>query len=101
MTIRARLTLWYSILLLSGLGIVTGWAYYEMFSEHPGVTQELEAEGHSRSEEVGEFLLYAGLPVLLLALGGGWFLMRRALSPITRLIQAVEHLNATNLNQRL
>jgi signal transduction histidine kinase len=83
------------------LGIVTGWAYYEMFKEHPGVTRELVAEGHTPGEEVGEFVFYAALPVLALALVSGWFLMRRALSPITRLTQAVEHLNTSNLNQQL
>jgi signal transduction histidine kinase len=72
-----------------------------MFKEHPGVTRELVAEGHTPGEEVGEFIFYAALPVLALALVSGWFLMRRALSPITRLTQAVEHLNTSNLNQQL
>ncbi|HXI53262.1 MAG TPA: ATP-binding protein [Candidatus Saccharimonadales bacterium] len=101
MTIRTRLTVWYSVVLLAGLGIVTGWAYYEMFTEHPGVTRELVAEGHTPGEEIGEFILYAALPALALALVSGWFLMRRALSPITRLTQAAEHLNTSNLNQQL
>lgn len=101
MTIRARLTLWYAGLLLIGFALVAGWAYYEMAVEHPVMKQALAAEGHTPLEELGEVLLFGALPAFLLALVGGWFLMRRALAPVTRLTQAVERIHAGNLGQQL
>src|SRR5262249_24677055 len=60
-----------------------------------------DAEGQSPLEEVGEVLLYGGVPALMLAWVGGWFLMRRALAPVSRLTQAMDHLNTGNLHQQL
>jgi len=101
MTIRSRLAFWYSGILLVGLLFIAGWAYYEMVVEHPGVGLELEQEGHTPLEEFGEVLLFGGAPALLLALVGGWFLMRRALAPITTLTRAVEHVHADTLHEQL
>jgi len=101
MTIRTRLSLWYSVLLLVAFILVAGWAYYEMRFAHPVVARVLASEGHTPAEEVGEVLLFAGLPALVLALVGGWFLMRRALAPVTQLTGALEHVNAENLHQPL
>ena len=101
MTIRTRLSLWYSVLLLTAFSLLAGWAYYEMRFAHPVVTKLLAEEGHTPAEEVGEVLLIAGLPALLLSLVGGWFLMRRALSPVTELSDALEKIHAENLHQPL
>lgn len=46
-------------------------------------------------------VLFGGVPALLLALVGGWFLMRRALAPVTRLTRAAEQIHLGNLQQRL
>jgi signal transduction histidine kinase len=101
MRLRTQLMLWYVLILLAGLLLIGGWAYYEMVVEHPGITRVLAREGHTALEEFGEVMLYGGLPALLLALIGGWFLMRRALSPITTLTRALEHVQADNLHQRM
>jgi signal transduction histidine kinase len=53
------------------------------------------------SEEVGEFLLYYGVPSAVLLLAGGWFLIRRALAPVTALTRAAERIHAHNLKERL
>ena len=52
-------------------------------------------------EELVEVLLFGGLPALLLAWIGGFFLMRHALAPVTRLTEAIERIHAENLRQRL
>ncbi len=101
MKIRTQLTLWYSGILLVGLLLVAGWAYYEMAVDHPEVAQALARGGHTAMEELGEVLLFGGLPALVLSLVGGWFLMRRALAPITALTRAIERVQADNLDQRM
>ncbi len=101
MKIRTQLMLWYTVILLIGLLLVSSVAYYEMAVEHPGVKAELVREGHTAGEEFGEIILYGGVPTIALALVGGWFLMRRALSPITTFTHTMEHVQANNLNQRL
>ncbi len=101
MTIRARLVLWYAGILLVGLLIVAGWTYYEMVLEHPGVGRVMEQGGHTPLGELAEVLLFGGLPAMLLALVGGWFLMRRALAPVTTLTHAVEDIRADTLGRQL
>lgn len=103
MTIRARLTLWYVALLTLALLLILGWTYYEMFVEHhaPDTEALLRDTGESALEEIGEVFLYGGLPALFIALVGGWFLMRRALSPVVRLTQAAERIHLGNLEERL
>jgi signal transduction histidine kinase len=99
--IRTQLMLWYVGILLVGLILIGGWAYYEMVVEHPGVTKALAREGHTALEEFGEVMVYGGLPALLLALIGGWFLMRRALAPITTFTHALERVQADNLRHKM
>ena len=103
MTIRTRLTLWYAALLMLALLLILGWTYYEMFVEHrtPETEALLRITGESAMEELGEVFLYGGLPALLVALVGGWFLMRRALFPVIRLTQAAERIHLGNLEERL
>jgi signal transduction histidine kinase len=52
-------------------------------------------------EEAGEVALYAGLPCLLLAVAGGWWLTRRALHPLQQLTAAAQTIHAGNLKQQL
>ncbi|HTB62221.1 MAG TPA: ATP-binding protein, partial [Opitutales bacterium] len=46
-------------------------------------------------------LLWCGGPAAALALGGGWWIMRRALNPVTALTNAAERLNERTLDQQL
>ncbi|MBI3268636.1 MAG: HAMP domain-containing protein, partial [Planctomycetes bacterium] len=55
-------------------------------------------------ERLRDFLgmvLGAGAGVLVLALGGGWFLAGRALEPIDRITRAAAAISASNLSQRV
>jgi heavy metal sensor kinase len=103
MTLRARLTLWYVALLLLSLLLIFGWTYYEMFVEHrtPNTVALLRVTGESAMEELGEVFLYGSLPALLVALIGGWYFVRRALSPILGLTVAAERIHSHNLKERL
>jgi signal transduction histidine kinase len=99
--IRNQLLLWYVVILLAGFVLIGGWAYYEMVVAHPSMSKVLALEGHSAQEELGEILLFGGLPAFILAVIGGWFLMRRALSPIRTLTHALERVQADNLHHRM
>ena len=101
MKIRTQLMLWYVSILLAGFLLLAGWAYYEMVVEHPGVTKALALEGHTAREELVEIVFFGGGPAFVLATIGGWFLMRRALSPIRTLTRTLERVQADNLHQRM
>jgi signal transduction histidine kinase len=101
MTIRARLIWWYSaILLLAMLSIVAA-VYYEIFVEHPVLRQRMEGYRESPAEELSEALVFAVIPVTLIAFIVGGFLIRRALAPLTRFAQAVERIHVDNLRTQL
>ncbi len=97
MTIRARLTLWYAAILIVSLVVMAGVFSYEIREAR----QPSPVPREPVSEEVGEFLLYYGVPTAVLLLSGGWFLIRRALAPVTVLTQAAERIHAHNLKERL
>lgn len=101
MKFRTQLALWYSAILLVALLLITGWAYYEVVVEHPDVSRALAKEGHTPFDEFAEVMLFGGLPALSIAIGGGWFLMRRALSPVTTLTRAMENIHAETLGRQL
>jgi len=101
MRIRHQLMLWYVTILLAGFALIGGLTYYEMVVAHPVINQALIREGYTALEEFGEVMIFGGLPALLISLVGGWFLMRRALSPIRTLTLALERVHAENLHQRM
>jgi signal transduction histidine kinase len=101
MKIGRRLVLWYSGIVLLGLLLVSAWGYFEMVSVHPEVTQALASRGHTPLEEIVEALLIGGIPMLALSLSGGWFLMRRAMSPLSTLASEVERVTPDTLHHRL
>ncbi|HEX5219161.1 MAG TPA: HAMP domain-containing sensor histidine kinase [Verrucomicrobiae bacterium] len=101
MTIRIQLAVWYSVILLMGLLLIAGWTYYEMVVEHPSMALALATEGHSPMEEFWEVILFGGLPALVLALVGGWFLMARVLKPLATLTSAMEQVQLNTLGPPL
>lgn len=103
MTIRTRLTLWYAGALLGSLLLIAALSYHELVVERLAEKSAVPPEEEAREELGDEFriVLLVGLPTLLLALGGGWLLTRKALSPITRLSDAAALIHEGNLGQRL
>ena len=100
MKFRTKVTIWYATALLASLVIMSAVAYYEFVIE-PRQPENANQPRASTSEEVIEVLLYGGLPCLLLAIAGGWWLTRKALAPMQRLTAAVETIHAGNLKQQL
>jgi len=99
MTIRTRLTLWYSGMLLVSLLLMGGVLHYELVYENG---PDLPAQDREPiQEQVAEILIFYGVPTLLLVLGGGWILMRRTLAPVIALTEAVERVHSENLRERL
>ncbi len=107
MRIRTRLTLWFAGVLVISLLALSVSVYYELVLE----PREKERQARLAAKppepedppmnEVGEALLWCGIPALILGLGGGWWLMRHALAPITALTRAVEGLSEHHLRERL
>ena len=105
MTLRARLTWWSVGLMVGGLMLLAGFAYFEFVHEHPeyfaGAWTPQTREAFNNSlEEVG---LFAGLPAALLGGCALWwlFFMRRALRPLENLTLAAEQLHVGNLLEPL
>jgi signal transduction histidine kinase len=107
MRIRTRLTLWFAAVLIISLLAVGALSYYELVLEPRENARIARASGKPLEpedpplNEIGEALLTCGIPALILGLGGGWWLMRRALAPVTALTNAVERVNEHHLQVRL
>ena len=99
MKISTRLTLWYSMLLLASLIIMAGVLYHEWTEQQDIRRQQQPPEG--TWEEVGEIILFYGLPTAALLLIGGVVFIRKALGPVETLTQAAERIHAGNLAEQL
>lgn len=99
MTIRMRLTLWYSGMLLASLLLMGGVLYYELVYEPRAEVPAHESE--KTSKKMADILFLYGAPTLALLLVGGWFLMRRTLAPVAALTEAAERVDPDNLRERL
>jgi len=107
MTIRAKLTLWYAGIMFVSL-LVMGMLTYREFAPEPPKPESHKYEAKKGEEgdegdlgEVWRILFWCGVPAGLLAVGGGWWLMRKALSPVAALTQAAERIDERNLSERL
>ena len=103
MTIRTRLTLWYAGILFASVLLIGLWSYYELKEDQLHGVAELnegteEAEGFH--DAIG-IVLMCGIPAALVGIGGGWFLMRKALAPVKALTAAAERVNERNLRDQL
>jgi signal transduction histidine kinase len=107
MTIRSRLTFWYAGIMFASL-VAMGALSYHHFVSVPtrgamggGESADEVAEMATDYREVTRIVLWGGAPALLLALGGGWWLTRKALAPVTALTQAAGRINEQSLDQQL
>lgn len=99
MTIRTRLTFWYAGILTVSL-LVIGLGTYQEIDERLRHEHRREPEERAMAE-AGEMIFQAGLPAILLGLLGGWWLTRRALSPVTQLTGAINKIHERNLREPL
>src|SRR6266850_3593823 len=96
MSIRARMTLWYAgVMLLSAL-VITGLSIRELHEQHDKT--EPPEEGF---QDVIQFICWIGIPAVLLSIGGGWWLMRKAFAPLAALTHAAQQINEHNLSDQL
>jgi signal transduction histidine kinase len=83
-----------------GLMVFTGGVlYYEFVIEHRAAA--LAGTADPIEEEIGEVLLFVGVPALLVLGLGSWWLMGRALLPLEALADAATRIHAGNLHERL
>jgi signal transduction histidine kinase len=108
MKIRIRLTLWFAAVLVLSLFAMGALSYYELVIEprnkaraQASGTKLEQATEDPPGEELLEALAWCGVPALVLGLGGGWWLMRRALAPVAALTEAAEQINEHTLNKSL
>lgn len=116
MTIRTRLTLWYSGVLFVSTLIIGGVVYRDFVIEHRALQRGGGGGEGEREEEAGEDeeaeeaevlrdMVHIGfgfaLPAALLGLAGGWFLMRKSLAPVAELTAAASRITEDNLDERL
>jgi signal transduction histidine kinase len=96
MTIRARMTLWYSVGLLLSTLLLAIFALDELQERNEPTTQK-----HQRMQQFVGIVLWIGVPAVVLSLAGGWWLMRKSLAPFSTLTEAARRLNEHNLGQAL
>lgn len=96
MTIRARMTLLYSAALLVSILLIFALSLDELRERKTG-----EDQPNSRWEELVGVVVWVGIPAVLMSLGGGWWLMHKALSPVATLTEAAKRVTDRNLNQEL
>jgi len=105
MTVRTRLTLWYAAIMFVSLMVMGGLTWHE-FAPEPAAAIAASPEHTGETDdgdlvEVLRILLWCGIPSGLLAIAGGWWLMRRALSPVAALTGAAERVHEGNLETHL
>jgi signal transduction histidine kinase len=101
MTIRAKLTVWYSAILFASVLLIAGLSYNELVLEKARAKEvEHEADGEEWQDVVG-IIVWCGLPAALVGIGGGWFMMKKALAPVSDIANAAAKIDESTLHQRL
>lgn len=100
MTIRQRLTLWYGGILLLSVILTAGMMYFELIIEQ--AWRAADGRPHDPvAEEIAEVIFFCLLPLTVLTVVGGSWLLRKALRPLESLATTVDQLQAHNLREPL
>lgn len=101
MTIRAKLTLWYSAILFVSLLLIAGLSYNELVLEKARAkTAEADDDAEGWQDVVG-IIVWCGLPAAVIGIGGGWFMMKKSLQPVSKIADAAAKIDESNLSSRL
>jgi signal transduction histidine kinase len=103
MTIRVRLSLWYAVIFSVSLLVIGVTMYSELVVEQRA--KIAHDHGGAVDDDAGTditqiILLYGGSAVAAGVLGG-WWLTRRALTPVVALTDAVEKIHENNLGEKI
>ena len=101
MTVRTRLTLWYAGILFASTILITGLTYRELNGERHTNSSAVRDFDNDEPEDVVGIVLWCAIPAALLGIGGGWWLMRKAMSPVTELTRAAAGIHERNLDVQL
>jgi signal transduction histidine kinase len=107
MTIRTRLSLWYAAIMFIALMVMGILLYNQLVIEPRQEARQHHLEQGEEPvdpdvfEDVTGIVLWCGVPAALLALAGGWWLMKKSLAPVASLTQATQKITAHNLGERL
>ena len=101
MTIRSRMTMWYAGILFASTLLITALTYRELAGERDDARAGRIQEEEEEPGDVVRIVLWCGIPAALLGLAGGWWLMRKAMKPVTALTQAAARVNDRNLREQL
>jgi signal transduction histidine kinase len=107
MTIRTRLTLWYAAILFSSILLISILSYHELVAEKIAEHSDPKSAASEQDEQdeglgdVAQIALWCGIPAALLGLGGGWWLMRKAMGPVKALTEAAAKIHEGNLHVQL
>jgi len=96
MTIRARMTIWYCAALLLSILLVLVLGLDELQERKQGEKQPSEGMA-----ELVWIVGWVGAPAVLLGIGAGWWLTRKALAPVATLTDAARRVTESNLNREL
>ena len=105
MTIRTRLTAWYAALMFVSLLAMALLMYHEFATESRAPVESVAAKVDEGDEgdlhETLRIIFWCGVPSALLALAGGWWLMRQALSPVAAITRAAEKIHDRDLGGQI
>src|SRR4051812_7465102 len=101
MTIRAKLTVWYSAILFVSVLLIAGLSYNELVLEKARAkTAEADDDAEGWEDVVG-IIVWCGLPAAAIGIAGGWFMMKKALAPVSQIADAASKIHERNLDSRL
>ena len=101
MTIRSKLTLWYSAILFASLLLIGGLSYHELVVEKARAKTADADDDAEGWEDVVAIIAWCGVPAALVGIGGGWFMMKKALEPVSEIASAAAKIDERNLHSRL
>ncbi len=101
MTIRARLTLWYASILFFSALLISTLSYLEFARDKRQARVTGEEVEYDAWEDAAQIAFTCGIPAAIIGLAGGWWLMRKAMSPITALTEAAARVTDRNLREQL
>ena len=103
MKIRTRLMLWYATTFSLSL-LVIGWLMYEDLVLEPRAKlqhRQAATVDADAGEDVTQIILIYGGAAIVVGLAGGWWLMRRAMAPVTALTRAAGRIHDGNLHEQI